>query len=154
MSSLLFWNETLRNNPSPAEFLISSSLIICLLVLASHFLLIKFISFFVLSYARLVWFKTVKCWTLFLLLLFLLNIYFYLLIWLCQALVVAHGSSLCHTGLRLSCPEACGILVPPASIEPMSPALQGRYLATGLPGKSHQTLFSIACQRISSCTVS
>ena len=117
-------------------------------------LLIKFISFFVLSYARLVWFRTVKCWTLFLLLLFLLNIYFYLLIWLCQALVVAHGSSLCHTGLRLSCPEACGILVPPASIEPMSPALQGRYLATGLPGKSHQTLFSIACQRISSCTVS
>ena len=31
---------------------------------------------------------------------------------------------------------ACGILVPPPSIKPMSPALEGRFLTTGLPGKS------------------
>ena len=37
---------------------------------------------------------------------------------------------------RLSCPEARGILVPRPGIEPMSPALAGRFLTTGPPGKS------------------
>ena len=31
---------------------------------------------------------------------------------------------------------ACGILVPPPTIKPMSPALEGRLLTPGLPGKS------------------
>ena len=37
---------------------------------------------------------------------------------------------------RLSCPEARGILAPRPGIEPMSPALAGRFLTTGPPGKS------------------
>ena len=46
-----------------------------------------------------------------------------------------------HTGSvvlagGLSCPLACGILVPRTEIEPMSPAWVGRFLTTGLPGKS------------------
>ena len=36
----------------------------------------------------------------------------------------------------LSCSVACGILIPQPGIEPMSPALQGRFLTTGLLGKS------------------
>ena len=36
----------------------------------------------------------------------------------------------------LSCFEACGILVPQPGIEPVSPALPGRFLTTGPPGKS------------------
>ena len=38
---------------------------------------------------------------------------------------------------RLSCPTACGILVPQRGIEPASTALEGRFLTTGPPGKSH-----------------
>ena len=38
---------------------------------------------------------------------------------------------------RLSWPAECRILVPQPGIEPMSPALQGTYLTTGPPGKSH-----------------
>ena len=41
----------------------------------------------------------------------------------------------------LSCPTACGILVPPPGIEPMSPALEGRFLPTGPPGKSQSLSF-------------
>ena len=37
---------------------------------------------------------------------------------------------------RLSCPTACGILVPRPGIEPVSPALEDRFLTTGPPGKS------------------
>ena len=37
---------------------------------------------------------------------------------------------------ELSCPVACGILVPQLRLEPLSPALQGRFLTTGPPGKS------------------
>ena len=40
-------------------------------------------------------------------------------------------------GLRLSCPEACGILVPQPRIKPASPALEGGFLTTGPPGKFH-----------------
>ena len=36
----------------------------------------------------------------------------------------------------LSCPAACGILVPQPEMEPMSPALEGRFLTTGPCGKS------------------
>ena len=36
----------------------------------------------------------------------------------------------------LSCPRAYGILVPQPGIEPVSPALEGRFLTTGPPGKS------------------
>ena len=36
----------------------------------------------------------------------------------------------------LSCPVVCGILVPRPGIEPMSPALEGRFFTTGPPGKS------------------
>ena len=38
-------------------------------------------------------------------------------------------------GHRLSCPEACGILVPRPGIEPVSPASAGKFLTTGPPGK-------------------
>ena len=44
-----------------------------------------------------------------------------------DSLVVAH---------RLSCSTACGILVHQSGIEPMSPALQGRFFTIGPPGKS------------------
>ena len=43
-----------------------------------------------------------------------------------SSLVAMHG---------FCCPMACGILVPPPGIEPMSPTLQGRFLTTGPPGK-------------------
>ena len=51
----------------------------------------------------------------------------YLFIWLHWVFVSACG---------LSCPEACGILIPQPGIEPASPALEGRFLTTGPPGKS------------------
>ena len=35
-----------------------------------------------------------------------------------------------------SCPVACEILVSPPEIEPVSPALEGRFLTTGSPGMS------------------
>jgi len=43
------------------------------------------------------------------------------------SLVAAHG---------LSFPVACGILVPPSGIEPMTPALESQFLTTGPPRKS------------------
>ena len=55
--------------------------------------------------------------------------------------------SLRHTGFslvaahRLSCPTVCGILVPWPGIEPTSPALEGRFLTTGPPGKSLVLLY-------------
>ena len=50
----------------------------------------------------------------------------------CTRPIVAH---------RLSCPKACGILVPIPGTEPTSPALKGRFLTTGPLGKS-QLYFS------------
>ena len=41
-------------------------------------------------------------------------------------------------GLTLS--SACGILVPWPGMEPASPALQGGFLTTGLPGQSVDSL--------------
>ena len=46
----------------------------------------------------------------------------------CNTQVAAYG---------LSCPKACEILVPRLGIEPMSTALEGRFLTTGPPGKPH-----------------
>ena len=43
--------------------------------------------------------------------------------------------------LGLSCPSACGILVPQPGIEPASPALEGGFLTTGPPGKSVSSVF-------------
>ena len=40
---------------------------------------------------------------------------------------------------RLSCPEACVILVPQPVIKPTSPALEGRFLTTGPSGKVPRT---------------
>ena len=37
-------------------------------------------------------------------------------------------------------PKAYGILAPRPGIEPTPSALEGKILATGLPGKSHQLL--------------
>ena len=61
--------------------------------------------------------------------------YFYLFIylfWLHWVFVV---------DCRLSCPEACEIVVPQPGTEPMSPALEGGFLTTGPPGKSLFCLF-------------
>ena len=44
------------------------------------------------------------------------------------------GSVAVACGLR--CPVICGVLVPRPGVKPMSPALGGRFLITGLPGKS------------------
>ena len=40
----------------------------------------------------------------------------------------------------LSCPAACGILVPGLGIEPVSPVLAGGFLTTGPPGKSQWSM--------------
>ena len=50
------------------------------------------------------------------------------------------GTSLIMT-CRLCCPVACRILVPWPRIEPMTPALQDRFLTTGPPRKSQNHLF-------------
>ena len=60
-------------------------------------------------------------------------------IWLRLVLV---AGALLHLSLqlidsRLSCSSACGILVPPSGMEPVSAALQGGFLTIGPPGMSH-----------------
>ena len=52
----------------------------------------------------------------------------------CVSLVVAYG---------LSCPMTCGILVLWPGVEPMSPALEGTFLATGPPGQSLFFFFQV-----------
>ena len=42
--------------------------------------------------------------------------------------------------LFFSGPEACGILAPQPGIEPAPPALEGKILTTGPPGKSPKLL--------------
>ena len=63
----------------------------------------------------------------------------------CGLFVGAQGLSLVVASTRafsvvviggLSCPEACGILVPRSGIKQMSLALELRFLTTGAPGKS------------------
>ena len=56
----------------------------------------------------------------------------HLFIWLCRVLVATGSFIVAH---RLSCPVACAILVPGSGIEPTSPALQGGFLHSELPGK-------------------
>ena len=63
--------------------------------------------------------------------LFLSNIYYLFL----AALGLSCGM-LCTVRLRLSCPAAYGILVPWSGMESRFPALKGRFLTTGPPGKS------------------
>ena len=42
---------------------------------------------------------------------------------------------------RLSCPVACGILVPQSGIEPTSPALEWGFFTTGPPGRSQDNFY-------------
>ena len=55
------------------------------------------------------------------------------LFWLCWVFVVA---------CELSCPEASGILAPGPGTEPVSPALQGRFLTTGPSGSVSRSVTS------------
>ena len=56
--------------------------------------------------------------------------------------------------------KACGILAPQGGIEPAPPALKGKVLTTGPPGKSHFKVFkgghtggrNTACTRVNSDT--
>ena len=64
---------------------------------------------------------------------FFLNCLFSWLHWVSS--VAAHG---------LSCLVACGFSVAWPGIKPMSPALEGRFLTTGPPGKSSWLLILIA----------
>ena len=76
---------------------------------------------------------------------FLFYWFIFWLLWVFRAVLglslvaVLRGFSSCE--VRLSCPTACGILVLQPGIEPMSPALEGRFLTTGPPGKSPSFLF-------------
>ena len=49
---------------------------------------------------------------------------------------------------RLSCSTACGILDPGPGIEPASTVLQGRFLTTRPPEKSHLCIVFVANQSI------
>ena len=57
----------------------------------------------------------------------------------CRAWALGHVDSIVAAN-GLSCPSACGILVSQQVIKPASPALDGRFLTTGQPGKSHWSL--------------
>ena len=82
-------------------------------------------------------------------------------LWCIDSLVVARGLSNCRTQApehtdfincsvralwfwheAFSCSAACGILVHQLEIEPKSPALQGRFLTTRPPRKSHLFLYN------------
>ena len=56
---------------------------------------------------------------------------------LCWVFAVVHGLSFL-VAHELSCPAACGISVPQPGIEPLSPALGGRFSTAGPPGKPPQ----------------
>ena len=56
------------------------------------------------------------------------------------ALSLRHVSSVV-VAQGLSCPAACGILVPPPGMEPVSPALEGGFFTTGPPGKFRYFIF-------------
>ena len=62
--------------------------------------------------------------------------YLFWLYWIFPVSQVLPCSTSLVVACRLSCPAACGILAPWPGIEPGSPALQGRFLTTGPPGKS------------------
>ena len=77
-------------------------------------------------------------------------IYYLLMYWLHPVWVAAHGIVCWGVRFslavvrRLSCPAACGILVPQPGLEPASPALQDGFLTTGPPGKSPRNTFLTA----------
>jgi len=49
---------------------------------------------------------------------------------------------------RLRLPTACGILFPQPGIQPVSPALEGKFLTTGPPGKSQEwTILNVERKR-------
>ena len=56
-------------------------------------------------------------------------------VYIVQALSLRHASSVV-VAHGFSCSAACGILVPQPGIEPVSPALEGRFFTIGPPGKS------------------
>ena len=58
----------------------------------------------------------------------------------CVARAPEHAGSVVAAN-GLSCPAACGILVPQPGIEPASPALEGGFLTAGPPGKSLHIFF-------------
>ena len=60
----------------------------------------------------------------------------YLCIWLCWVWVAILWIFI--VAQWLSCPAACGILVPWPGIEPASFAMEGGFLTTGPPGKSQK----------------
>ena len=67
-------------------------------------------------------------------------------IWLPWVLIVAWGIFLWGMGSvltesRLSCSEACRVLVPCQGIKPMAPVLEGIFLTTGPSGKSPEIYF-------------
>ena len=75
----------------------------------------------------------------------------YSLVAVCR-LLIAETSLVAEHGLQhvwasvvvvqgLSCPEACGILVPRPGIEPLPPALASRFSTTGPPRKSLDSFF-------------
>ena len=58
------------------------------------------------------------------------------------SLVAVHGLQRAGSvvvAFRLRCPVTCGIF-PDSGIEPVFPALQGRFLTTEPPGKPHKIL--------------
>ena len=59
-------------------------------------------------------------------------------------LSLRHAGSLV-AARSLSCPTACGILVPRPGIEPVSLALEGGFLTTGPPGKSQSYFLNKSC---------
>ena len=59
----------------------------------------------------------------------------------CDLWVLEHEGPVVVThGLRV--PMACGTFVPQSGMEPMSPALEGRFLTTGAPGRSLKDVFN------------
>ena len=56
--------------------------------------------------------------------------------WVFLSVVEAPGSVVAARGI--SCPLACGILVPRPGIKPVSPSLEGRFFTTGPPGRSQE----------------
>ena len=70
-------------------------------------------------------------------LIFVFCFYFkYLFIGCIRSLLRCRNLSLVAYGL--SCPIACGTIVPRPEIEPASPALENGFLSTGPPGKAHR----------------
>ena len=76
-------------------------------------------------------------------LIFVFCLYFkYLFIGCIRSLLRCRNLSLVAYGL--SCPIACGTVVPRPEIEPASPALENGFLSTGPPGKAHRLVLQEA----------